>query len=58
MASGKVALCCMDGEGKYVVGDVNNSSVLEIYNSPEYRKMRQYSFSRLSAANPCNTCIT
>jgi len=57
MASGKVALCCMDGEGKHVIGDVNNQSVLEIYNSPEYRKMRQYTFSRLAAAAPCNTCI-
>ena len=34
MASGKVALCCMDGEGKHVIGDVNTQSVLEIYNAP------------------------
>jgi MoaA/NifB/PqqE/SkfB family radical SAM enzyme len=57
MASGKVALCCMDGEGKHVVGDVNEQSVLEIYNSHNYKKMRQFSFSRLSAAAPCDTCI-
>lgn len=57
MASGKVALCCMDGEGKHVIGDVNNQSVLEVYNSPQYRKMRQYTFSRLAAANPCDTCV-
>jgi hypothetical protein len=58
MASGKVALCCMDGQGKYVVGDVNTDSALDIYNSPEYRKMRQYTFTRLAAADPCSTCIT
>lgn len=57
MASGKVALCCMDGEGKYIVGDVNTQSVLEIYNDPQYRKMRQYTFSRLAAAAPCDTCV-
>jgi hypothetical protein len=57
MASGKVALCCMDGEGKHVVGDVNKQSVLEIYNSHDYKKMRQFSFSRLAAAAPCDTCI-
>lgn len=57
MASGKVALCCMDGEGKHVVGDVNEQSVLEIYNSHNYKKMRQFSFSRLAAAAPCDTCI-
>ena len=57
MASGKVALCCMDGEGKHVIGDVNHQSVLEIYNSPGYRKLRQYTFSRLAAAAPCDTCV-
>ncbi|TAN35398.1 MAG: radical SAM/SPASM domain-containing protein [Verrucomicrobia bacterium] len=57
MASGKVALCCMDGEGKHVVGDVNKNSVLEIYNSRDYRKMREYSFSRLAVAAPCDVCI-
>lgn len=57
MASGKVALCCMDGEGKQVIGDVKQQSVLEVYNTPAYRKMRQYTFSRLAAAAPCDTCI-
>jgi len=58
MASGKVALCCMDGEGKYVIGDVNRQSVLEVYNDPQFKKMRQYTFTRLAAASPCNTCST
>lgn len=57
MASGKVALCCMDGEGKQVIGDVSRQSVLDIYNAPGYRKMRQYAFSRLGAAAPCDSCI-
>ncbi len=56
MASGKVALCCMDGEGKHVIGDVNTQSVLEVYNSPGYRKMRQFMFSRKAAAAPCDSC--
>ena len=56
MASGKVALCCMDGEGKHVIGDVNTQAVLDVYNSPEYRKMRQFTFSRKDAAAPCNKC--
>jgi hypothetical protein len=56
MASGKVALCCMDGEGRHVIGDVNTQTVLEVYNSPGYRKMRQFTFSRKAAAAPCETC--
>jgi hypothetical protein len=47
----------MDGEGKHVIGDVNTQSVLEIYNSPGYRKMRQFTFSRKAAAAPCDTCV-
>jgi len=56
MASGKVALCCMDGEGKHVIGDVNTQTVLEVYNSPGYRKLRQFTLSRKAAAAPCDTC--
>ena len=56
MASGKVALCCMEGEGKHVIGDVNLQTALEVYNSPSYRKMRQFTFSRRAAAAPCDTC--
>ncbi len=56
MATGKVALCCMDGEGKVVVGDVAKQSVLEIYNSPGYRKMREHLPTRLGAQSPCDTC--
>jgi radical SAM protein with 4Fe4S-binding SPASM domain len=57
MASGKVALCCMDGEGKHVIGDVNTQSALDVYNSPAYRKMRQYTFTRKAAAAPCDSCV-
>jgi hypothetical protein len=46
----------MDGEGKHVIGDVSKQSVLEIYNNLEYRKLRQFTFSRLAAASPCDTC--
>lgn len=56
MSTGKVALCCMDGEGNHVIGDVNNASVLDIYNSPSFRKMRQFLSSRKGAASPCDTC--
>jgi hypothetical protein len=56
MATGKVALCCMDGDGKHIIGDVSSQSVLEIYNTPEYKKMRQFLSSRKGAASPCDTC--
>lgn len=55
-ATGKVALCCMDGEEKYVVGDASQQHILDIYNLPSYRVMRETLDSRKAAAPPCNGC--
>lgn len=55
MASGKVALCCIDGEGKYAVGDVTRDSVLDVYNSPGYRKLREATPTRVGD-EPCGQC--
>lgn len=56
MADGKVALCCMDGEGKYAIGDVNEQSMLEIYNSPVSKATREKLLSRKEAGEPCSRC--
>jgi MoaA/NifB/PqqE/SkfB family radical SAM enzyme len=55
-ATGKVAMCCMDGEAKYPKGDVNTHHVLEIYNQPRLRRMREQLFSRRQAGDPCDRC--
>ena len=55
MANGIVSLCCMDGEGKFSIGDVKENSMLEIYNQPEYRERREKLLSRKNIY-PCNTC--
>lgn len=55
MANGKVALCCMDGEGAFSIGDVNTSTLLEIYNSPNWRDRRENLVSR-KTIHPCSTC--
>lgn len=54
-ATGEVAHCCADGQAEYSIGNVNHQHVLEIYNSPEYRKLRESTVSRLSV-EPCNRC--
>jgi hypothetical protein len=56
LSTGKVALCCMDGEGKHIIGDLNHQSILEVYNSPGYRKLRDYHSNRLGCASPCDGC--
>lgn len=54
-ATGTVALCCMDGEAKYTIGDVNTQTLLEIYNSPQYARLRREANARATYA-PCNRC--
>lgn len=54
-ATGVVSLCCMDGEAKFPIGDVNKQSMLEIYNAPHWRERRALMLSR-RAIHPCSTC--
>lgn len=56
MADGKVALCCMDGEGRHVIGDARTEPLLEIYNRPAYRRLREGAATRLDAGEPCAGC--
>ena len=52
-APGVVAHCCMDGQAKYPIGDVNTHSVLDIYNAPEYRALCEQALTRMEVS-PCN----
>ena len=56
MATGEVAMCCMDGKGEYPKGDVRTQHVLEIYNQPHLIELRKTLISRQQAGDPCNRC--
>jgi hypothetical protein len=60
MATGEVATCCMhDGQDKrWIIGDVNKQTMLEIYNSPHWRMPRESLIGRkkLGDAYPCRQC--
>ena len=55
-ATGKVAMCCMDGEAQYPKGDVREQHALEIYNQPFLLELRTQLLSRKSVRAPCNRC--
>lgn len=55
MATGKVALCCMDGTGEFEIGDVTGSTLLDVYNAPHWRVRRERMMSR-QGIYPCNQC--
>lgn len=46
---GRVVPCCLDYNGKQIVGDVNVASVADIWNGTTYRQMRE-TFKRLNYA--------
>jgi Iron-sulfur cluster-binding domain len=54
-ATGVVAHCCMDGAAKYPIGDVSRQHVLEVYNAPAYRRLREHT-ARRQEVEPCNRC--
>lgn len=53
MASGVVSLCCMDSDGSYAIGDVNEQTLLEVYNSQGERREELLSRKQI---NPCQRC--
>ncbi len=53
--NGLVAHCNMDAKGEFPFGDVNKESILDIYNSPRFKNLRQNVISR-DVIYPCNTC--
>jgi uncharacterized Fe-S cluster-containing radical SAM superfamily protein len=55
-ATGVVAMCCMDSKAEYPKGDVNRQHVLEIYNQPWLRNLREQLMSRRAAGGPCERC--
>lgn len=54
-ATGVVAHCCMDGAAAYPIGDVRNEHVLDIYNKPDFRRLREATTLR-QGLEPCHGC--
>jgi len=57
MSSGVVSLCCMHSgnDNQWNIGDLNNQSLLEVYNSPHWRERREELISRREI-EPCWRC--
>ena len=52
---GVVAFCCMDGRGVFPRGNVLEKSALEIFNQPDYRRLR-IECPNKAQVTPCNRC--
>lgn len=45
LSNGKVALCCFDYDGKAILGDLNKQTINEVWNSDEYKEIRELHLS-------------
>lgn len=56
MATGQVSLCCMHSgaDSQWNIGDLNNQTLLEVYNDPSYKERRAQLMSR--TMDPCRIC--
>ena len=61
LQDGKVALCCLDYDGKVIVGDMKNESILNIWNGKILNNLRQkqieLKFDEISTCRACNQYI-
>jgi hypothetical protein len=55
MCTGVVPLCCIDSKGEHIIGDVTRNTVLDVYNNPDFKSLRQNEVSREST-DPCGNC--
>ncbi len=55
MSNGIAAMCCMDSEGQFPIGDINKQTLLEVYNAPGWRQRRQQLLNR-QAYPGCEIC--
>lgn len=54
---GRVVPCCMDYSEKYILGDLHSQSILEIWNSPRIKYLRQLHISgEIKASDLCRNC--
>lgn len=54
-STGEVAHCCMDGQARWPIGNVREQHVLDVYNAPDFRRLRERALSRIGE-EPCGSC--
>jgi radical SAM protein with 4Fe4S-binding SPASM domain len=53
---GKIVPCCFDKDAKYVMGDINEQSFLEIWNDEPYREFRNKLLRSRKEIDICSNC--
>jgi radical SAM protein with 4Fe4S-binding SPASM domain len=54
---GNVILCCQDWKREYILGNVNDASILEIWNSKKFNKIREDISGKGNTPELCRKCL-
>ena len=53
---GRVCLCCMDAEGRFIMGDLSKESIIDVWNGKRFMKLREEHGCCRLACEPCRRC--
>jgi radical SAM protein with 4Fe4S-binding SPASM domain len=57
LVDGRVAMCCFDSDGEYIVGDTRRQTIEEVWRSAEFEQKRRQLFARDFSSLPlCSRC--
>jgi radical SAM protein with 4Fe4S-binding SPASM domain len=56
-SNGDVVLCCNDLDGDYVIGNVKETPILEVWNSPEFEECRKRIYKKNDPPPICEECV-
>jgi hypothetical protein len=56
-STGEVAFCCIDGHIEFPRGNLHRENILDVYNRPDYRALRESKITRPDVEQ-CRTCTS
>jgi MoaA/NifB/PqqE/SkfB family radical SAM enzyme len=56
-ADGGLSLCCFDSDGRFVIGDLNERSFMDVWNDEKFQSIRQAHLNRDVSGTVCEKCV-
>ena len=56
-ADGGLSLCCFDSDGRFVIGDLNKRSFMDVWNDEKFQSIRQAHLNRDVSGTVCEKCV-
>ena len=56
LPSGNISLCCNDAYGDKIMGNINENTLINIWNNDEYKKLRNEIYSSRQNIDFCKSC--